>query len=91
MVRRDDLRKMDAFTELIAECVRVELENAHVTQQQCADMLGRSQAYVSIRLRGIEARTTNDLNNIAQFLGYTNAFTLLDRARGVVSDGDASV
>jgi hypothetical protein len=48
-----------------------------VTQTKMATLLGRSQAYVSERVNGLDAWNVNELSIIAPKLGYHDVFEMM--------------
>lgn len=48
-----------------------------VTQMKVATLLGRSQAYVSERVNGLDAWNVNELSVIAPKLGYSDVFEMM--------------
>ena len=53
------------------------------SQTKTGAVLGKSQSYASLRLKGLASWTTDDLDKLAKALGYGNAFALLDIVRGM--------
>ena len=87
MVRKSEYEEMDPFTIILAETIRRGLQENGMTQTKLGEKIGRTQAYVSPRYRGLLPWTTKDINLIAQVLGFANGFALIDEARGVTKEG----
>lgn len=86
MVRKSELSETCAMTKIIGETVAKAMEETGMSQNKLAAKIGKSQSYVSLRCRGEQAWTTDDIDAIAKVLGMPNGFTILDRAQGVVDD-----
>ena len=74
---------MSATTKVIAEATRELIESEGMSQEQVGSLLGRSQSYVSARTKGLLPWTTEDIDKLAKHFGFTNAFGLIDKARGI--------
>lgn len=48
-----------------------------VTQMKIAEAIGRSQAYVSERVNGLDAWNTHELSVLSELLHYESPFELL--------------
>lgn len=83
MVRNTDLEETSQATKLIAETVAAMIRKAGWSQTKTGAVLGKSQSYASLRLKGLASWTTDDLDKLAKALGYGNAFALLDIVRGI--------
>ncbi|WP_423773424.1 helix-turn-helix domain-containing protein [Bifidobacterium crudilactis] len=83
MVRNNELPSIGTTAKLIADTIAQLLERKSVSQTQVSRELHRSQSYISVRIRGLDAWTTEDLDKLARILGYTNVFGLLDEVRGI--------
>ena len=83
MVRNTELKETSAATKLIAETVASMIDKAGWSQAKTGRIVGKSQSYASLRVKGLASWTTDDLDNIAKALGYGNACGLLDAVRGV--------
>ncbi|MCI1868525.1 helix-turn-helix domain-containing protein [Bifidobacterium crudilactis] len=73
---------MSATTKVIAETTRSLIEGEGMSQEQVGAILGRSQSYVSARVKGLQPWTTEDIDTLAKHFGFANAFGLIDKARG---------
>lgn len=85
MVKKSELPETSATTKVIAEAVAAAMKEAGMSQNRLATKIRKSQSYVSLRCRGEQAWTTDDLDAIAKALGLPNGFAILDRARGLTS------
>lgn len=80
---------MSRTTLLIAETVSDLVDEEGISQKEIGKIVGRSQAYASTRIKGLQAWTTDDLDAIAKHFGFPNAFGLLDKVRGLDTPLDA--
>ena len=83
VVRNNELTPMSATTKVIAETTRGLIETEGLSQEQIGKLLGRSQSYVSTRIKGLQPWTTEDIDALAKHFGLGNAFGLIDKARGI--------
>lgn len=83
MVRKDEMKDTSIFTKLVSQVVRNKVYDKGIKQAQLGQLIGRSQSYVGTRINGQQSWTLDDLDNIAKVLGYENAFTIFDLARGL--------
>lgn len=83
MVRNIDLAETSMATKLIAETVKSLMVDGGWSQAKVGYLLGKSQSYVSLRVKGIASWTIDDLDKLAKAFGYANAFGLLDAVRGI--------
>lgn len=82
MVRNEELRPTSYATRLLAETVCGLIDAQSLSRNRVCLALGRSQTYVSIRIRGMAPWNTDDLDKLAKLFGYSNLFSLMDVARG---------
>lgn len=85
MVRNDSLSAPSGITKLIADTVNQLSKRDGLSQEEVGRVVGRSQSYASLRLKGLKGWTTDDLDVLAKKFGFVNAFELLDKARGIES------
>lgn len=83
MVKKEDLKGTSVFTKLVAQVIRNRVKAKGITQLRLSELIHRSKSYVNTRFNGLESWTLDDLDNIAAALGYENAFTIFDLARGL--------
>lgn len=83
MVRNADLKDTSTVTKLVAEFVSQNVAKRRWSQTTVGRKIGKSQTYVSLRIKGLNSWTTDDLDNLAKAFGYGNAFGLLDAVRGL--------
>ena len=83
VVRNNEMAPVSATTQVIAETTRSLIEAEGLSQEQVGKLLGRSQSYVSTRIKGLQPWTTEDIEALAKHYGFANAFGLIDRARGL--------
>ncbi|WP_137655858.1 hypothetical protein [Bifidobacterium moukalabense] len=83
MVRKDEMPPTSSITKLVAETVRILAEEEGLSQRQVGQLVDRSQAYAHDRLVGNKAWDTDELDRLARHFHLTNAFALIDRARGM--------
>ncbi|EFM41712.1 hypothetical protein HMPREF0168_1105 [Bifidobacterium dentium ATCC 27679] len=83
MVRNADLKDTSTVTKLVAEFVAQNVAKRRWSQTTVGQKIGKSQTYVSLRIKGLNSWTTDDLDNLAKAFGYGNAFGLLDAVRGL--------
>lgn len=57
------------LTQLVATEVRVQMARADVRQSQLARRMGKTEQWLSVRLRGVQAFDVNDLQLVAGALG----------------------
>lgn len=90
MVRNSELPEMDPFSRLISASVKTLAAKKQMSNAYIARQIGKSPTYVSLRIRGLDAWDTHDLSALARLFGYTNAFGIVDEARGLSDSGDKS-
>lgn len=83
MVRKEELKGTSVFTQLVAQVIRNKVKAKGITQLKLSELIHKSKSYVNTRFNGLESWTLDDLDNIAAVLGYENAFTIFDLARGL--------
>ncbi len=83
MVRNADLKDTSTVTKLVAEFVAQNVAKRGWSQTTVGRKIGKSQTYVSLRIKGMNSWTTDDLDSLAKAFGYGNAFGLLDAVRGL--------
>lgn len=81
MVRNSEISQTSMFTQDIAGVVRALTQEHGISQTQIAERLNRVQSYVSLRMQGRKAWTTNDLDVLAAMLGMTGMSLLSEVAR----------
>lgn len=81
MANKNDVRPVGEFTRLFAAEVKGALKSADVNQLEVAEALGRNQSYVSERISGKRAFTTDDLDVIAKLCGETPKTFITEMAR----------
>lgn len=69
MARPDQLPVLTAFSRDFAAALREVMERRGVTQTQVAEAIGRTQGYVSERVRGVRAPDTDVIAGVAQAAG----------------------
>lgn len=82
MVRNSELEPMDPASRLICDAIQAIARQHNMTNVHIAKQIGRSPTYVSLRIRGLDAWDTRDINKLAKLFGYPNSFGLLDEVRG---------
>lgn len=87
MVRNSELPEMDPFSQLISASVKSLATRRRMSNAYIAGQISKSQTYVSLRMRGLDAWDTHDLNELALLFGYKNGFHVIDEAR-IRSDSD---
>jgi len=68
-----------SLTELVATEIRVAMARADMRQAQLARAIGKTEQWLSVRLRGRQPITVNDLDLIAEALGV-NVIDLIPSA-----------
>ena len=81
MANKQDVRPVGEFTRLFAAEVKGALKSANVNQLEVAEAMGRNQSYVSERISGKRAFTTDDLDVIAKLCGETPKAFITEMAR----------
>jgi transcriptional regulator with XRE-family HTH domain len=81
MVGNEELSPVSAFAQHVAQKVRGLTAENGLTQMHVATRLGRAQSYVSNRMQGRQAWTTNDLDAIAGMMGMTGMQLLEEVSR----------
>ena len=81
MVTRRDKSPVSPFTRQLAMVIKGRMAERGVTQTKVAAKLGRSQAYVSERVSGLEAWNTHELSILSEILGYGDPFDMMDDLR----------
>lgn len=82
MVRNSELEPMDPASRLICDAIQAIAKQHNMTNAYIAGQIDRSPTYVSLRIRGLDAWDTRDINKLAKLFGYPNSFGLLDEVRG---------
>ena len=77
MVKKDAKRAMPPSALVIAQSIKGLMAERGVTQKQVAAVIGRTQGHVSERVSGVDAWNTLELEQVADVLGFTDAFALL--------------
>lgn len=83
MVKNSELKPTSSATKLIAETVSGLIESNGLSQTEVGTIVGKSQSYASLRIKGLKPWSTDDLDALAKRFGFDNAFGLLDKARGL--------
>lgn len=68
---------MPDSAQQIARAIRGLLAEQGLSQTTVGKRIGRTQGYVSERVSGIDAWNTMELEQLAQMLGFRDAFDLL--------------
>lgn len=82
MVRNSELEPMDPASRLICDAIQAIARQRNMTNAHIAKQIDRSPTYVSLRIRGLDAWDTRDIDKLAKLFGYPNSFGLLDEVRG---------
>ena len=82
VVRNSELEPMDPASRLICDVIQAIAKQHNMTNAYIAGQIDRSPTYVSLRIRGLDAWDTRDINKLAKLFGYPNSFGLLDEVRG---------
>lgn len=77
MVRNNELRETSEATMTLAPRIQAALEAHGYSQEQVGAMIGRGQSYVSLRCKGLKPWNWDELDTIAQHLGYHGAPALI--------------
>lgn len=76
-------RETSTLTRLVAQVVSDLVAKKGYSQTQVGNIVGRSQVYAGLRLRGLKPWNMDDLETLAPKLGCLNAFEIMDKARGL--------
>ena len=90
MVRNSELPEMDPFSQLISASIKDLATTRRMSNAYIARQISKSPTYVSLRIRGLDAWDTHDLNALAHLFGYTNGFGIIDEARGLSDSNKAN-
>lgn len=77
VVKKQEKRAMPESAREIARAIKGLMAEKNVTQIQIAEVIERTQGYVSERVNGIDAWNTAELERVARRLGFVDAFELL--------------
>lgn len=77
MVRNNELRETSEATLMLAPRIRSALKAHGYSQEQVGAMISRGQSYVSLRCKGLKPWNWDELDTIAQHLGYHGAPALI--------------
>lgn len=89
MVRNSDLPQTSGITKVIADTIRGLIDKEGLSQTQVGDIIGKSQSYASLRIKGMLPWNVDEIDKLAKYFGYSNGFALVDLARGISSkEGD---
>ena len=77
------MRETSITTKVIAEAIRRRMTAKGISQNKMGELIDKSQSYVSVRYRGEQPWTTDDIDRIAKILGLPNGFAIMDEARGI--------
>lgn len=69
----------------MAETIRGLIDKQGLSQTQVGGIIGRSQAYASLRIKGLYPWNVDEIDALAKYFGYPNGFALVDLARGLSS------
>lgn len=89
MVRNNELKPVGAISKQIARKIREISEAKGLSQEDLRRIIGRSQSYTSLRVKGMKSWTIEELDKLAPKLGYSDAIELMNVARSVSSAGSA--
>lgn len=81
MVRNNELKPVGTISKQIARKVRELAEQEQLSQEDLGRIIGRSQSYTSLRVKGMKSWTIEELDKLAPQLGYNDAIELMDAAR----------
>ena len=81
MVRNNELKPVGMISKQIARKVRELAEQEQLSQEDLGRIIGRSQSYTSLRVKGMKSWTIEELDKLAPELGYTDAIELMNAAR----------
>lgn len=85
MVRNNELKPVGTISKQIARKVRELSESKRLSQEDLGRIIGRSQSYTSLRIKGMKSWTIEELDKLAPKLGYSDAIELMNIARPPVS------
>lgn len=83
MVRNEEMKPIGATATAIAHAVNQIAAEKGITDEQIAQTIGRVKSYVNVRRHARKAWTADELDEIAVLFGMSNAFELIDVARGL--------
>lgn len=81
MVRNNELKPVGTISKQIARKVRELAEQEQLSQEDLGRIIGRSQSYTSLRVKGMKSWTIEELDKLAPELGYNDAIELMNAAR----------
>lgn len=70
---------------MIADTIRGLIDKKHLSQTQVGTIIGKSQSYASLRIKGLAPWNVDEIDKLAKYFGYSNGFALVDLARGMTS------
>ena len=80
MVRNNELKPLGDISKKIALEVRNLAESKGLSQEEIGKIVGRSQSYTSLRIKGMKSWTVEELDKLAPKLGYRDAIELMNVA-----------
>lgn len=80
MVKNSEMPQMGNYALAIAKAIRAVTENAGISGAALARHMDRAQSYVSTRIQGRRAWTTDEIDTIAKLVEM-DVDTLLAKAR----------
>lgn len=69
MVKNSEMPEMGSYAKAVAQAVKNATEEAGVSGAAIARHMGRAQSYVSTRIQGRRAWTTDEVDIIARLIG----------------------
>lgn len=88
MVRNSDLPQTSGITKVIADTIRGLIDKENLSQTQVGAIIGKSQSYASLRIKGLAPWNVDEIDKLAKHFGFANGFVLVDLARGVTRKDD---
>ena len=69
MVKNSEMPELGAYATAVAKAIQNATEDAGVSGAAIARHMGRAQSYVSTRIQGRRAWTTDEIDTIAELIG----------------------
>lgn len=88
MVRNNELPDVGNTAKTVAQFVRMQIEEKGFSQEEIGEVIGRTQSYASLRIKGLKPWSVDELDVLSKTLGYKDAFELIKKAHKTMENGD---
>lgn len=83
MSRKQKFPGTSSASKVVADYINQLAKARCAKQTDLGRVLRRSQSYVQTRCSGLQSWSLDDIDALAKYFGFPNAFALLDKARGI--------